>query len=197
MHNSNWLEQLDISPGDHVIAIVTDDCDLDLLPAYYGPALDESQPCIAVATPGIATELQDCFVGEQTAQSADTLSVLDPSQLGDEGGKFSVEKFLEEVGACIQEKVDAGAKFIRHAGVMRWLDEVEATDEDRIYLEAKVNQAIEGTCVSGFCVYNSRYISGHLLVQLLRTHPKVLHEGSVIHNPFYEAPEKVIKELGR
>ena len=35
-----------------------------------------------------------------------------------------------------------------------------------------------------------------MLVQLLRTHPKVWLRGEIVVNPFYVSPESILDELG-
>lgn len=193
-----WLDDLAIAAGDHVIAIVSEDRDVDLLTSYYSPALEAGDPCVAVASPETATEIAESLREAELVGKTDLLTVHNPGQLGTrEDGNFDVEQFLARGGEDIGRLIENGATRIRHGGIMRWLDDVGVSDEDRIYLEARINQVIEGSCMSGFCVYDSRHIGGHLLVQLLRTHPKVLLDGRVIHNPFYTTPDKVIEELGR
>ena len=193
-----WLDELAITAGDHVIAIVSEDKDVDLLASYYSPAFEAGNPCVAVASPAAETELDHSLREADLEDRKNLLTVHNPSDLGcKEDGSFDVERFLAKGGDDIGRLIEAGAERIRHGGIMRWLDDVGVSDEDRIYLEARINQVIEGSCLSGFCVYDSRHIGGHLLVQLLRTHPKVLLDGQVVHNPFYVSPEKLIEELGR
>ncbi|MEM7235302.1 MAG: MEDS domain-containing protein [Planctomycetota bacterium] len=194
MTNAAWLDELEIEDGDHIIAIVTEGRDVDLLGPYYRPACDAGHPCVAVATPTIASEL-----GERLGEAGlgeDAVEFHNPLETGiGDDGRFDVERFLSRAGDLLAAHFDLGAKAIRHAGVMRWLNEARVDERDQIYLEARINEIVEGSPTSCLCVYDARQIGAHLLVQLLRTHPKVLLDRRVVQNPFYVKPQEVIREL--
>lgn len=191
----SWSHELAIQPGEHVIAIVNSGSDVDLLAPYFESALERGDPCVTVASPPIVDEVVESL--HKSDVNRESVLFHNPGELGWKDGRFDADQFLKRAGEKLGELMEQGAERVRHSGIMRWLNDVDASEEECIYLEARINQVIEGSCMCGFCVYDSRYIGGHLLVQLLRTHPKVLMDGEVVVNPFYVPPEKVIEELGR
>lgn len=197
--NSTAESQLpfDVAPGDHVIALMSGRRDVDVLPAYLSHVEPVTAPGVVVAAPSQEAEVRATLEASDIEIPSEAIHFQNPLAMGLQDGEFDAERFLaatkEEVGGLIE----AGAERIHHCGIMRWLTDAGVPEEECIYLEARINQEVEGSCMSGFCVYDVRHIGAHLLVQLLRTHPKVLLDDRVVENPFYVRPEDVLAELGR
>ena len=194
---AGWLDQLSIGGGDHIIAIVTEGEEADLLPPYLGRGLAAGDPCVTVACAPQAEDLKKSFERAGNTRQLESIEIHDPLEFGRVDGVFEPQTFLERTGQRMAELEAAGAKRIWHSGLMRWLGNVGASADDILLLEASINLAVEGSICSGFCIYDGRRIAGDLLVNLLRTHPKVLLDGSVVENPFYQRPEEVLERLGR
>ncbi|MCG8467616.1 MAG: MEDS domain-containing protein [Gemmatimonadetes bacterium] len=189
--------ELAVGPGDHVIALMSSRRDVDVLAPYLRHVAPTTQPGVIVAGPGQRAEAFEAVESAALDIPSAALYAHDPLIMGMNDGWFDSEQFLARTKTEVDRLIDRGATRVYHCGVMRWIIDAAVPDDECIYLEARINQQIEGSCMSGFCVYDVRYIGSHLLVQLLRTHPKVMLDDRIVENPFYERPERVIAELGR
>ena len=193
-----WMDQLDIDAGDHVIALVSKHRDVDVLPQYLRETQPRTRPGVVVGGPHEQKDAELRLVEAGMEDLSSRIHFHNPLEIGMVDGSFDAEHFLAQTGREIDRLVTQGANRVHHCGLMRWIQHADVSDDECVYLEARINQVVENSdCISGMCIYDVRYIGSHLLVQLLRTHPKVLLDDRFVENPFYERPEDVIRELGR
>lgn len=197
----DWIRVLNVQPGDHVLAIITDEEDISLLPPYAQDGLEKNHLCSVMATEGDTPRVRkfigDAGVDVEKYEEAEQLSFADPTTMGRrEDGSFDTEFFLQNLEGFVNSLADQGVEHLRSMGSMSWLPEA-ASAEDGIYMCARINEIFKGKPISGMCIWDSRQFGGDIIVQALRTHPKILLKGEVTLNPLYKQPHEVIAELGR
>lgn len=196
----NWVEKFDVKPGDHVIAVITNEDDAALVGAYVSHGVEKGNVCSIVASASKVDALKEGIrsVGADVDQAVkdEKLMFFDPGPMGEKDGKFDVDTFCQKVADFADNAGSQGIKHIQNTGVMSWLTDLSGTD-DILYLEARLNEVFENRPISGMCIYDSRMVGGDVLIQLMRSHPKIWLRGEVVENLLYKKPREVIAELGR
>jgi DNA-binding CsgD family transcriptional regulator len=103
-------------------------------------------------------------------------------------GEFSIDDMIsflsESVDAAIRDDFD----LLRAAGEMSWVLPGPPGWADLFLYESVVNDAVERMPAILMCLYDLQKFGADMLVEVLRTHPKVLLDRTVIHNPHYVHP---------
>lgn len=85
-------------------------------------------------------------------------------------------------------------RHIRATAEMVWaLEAVPGVEELMIY-ESRLNYFIEGKPWISICLYNINKFDGKTIMNVLRTHPYTISKGIITANPFYQPPEKWLKD---
>ncbi len=150
---TNWAEELRIKPGDHIIAIITTEDDLALLPPYIVDGWHKGDLCSVVALPSVADRLRgrlrDAGIDVQQREQDNRLYIHDPRALGDRDGHFSVEAFVTRLQDFIEASEKSGVSHIRNMASMSWVKDI-ATELDGIHLCARLNDVFKDKPISGF-----------------------------------------------
>ncbi len=100
-------------------------------------------------------------------------------------GEFSVEDMMsflfESVDAAIGDEFD----LLRAAGEMSWVLPRPPGWEELFLYESALNDAVEQMPAILKCLYDLQKFGAEMLVEVLRRHPKVLLDRTVIDNPRY------------
>jgi hypothetical protein len=180
--------------GDHVCAFYRGDRQRDeiLLP-YLRAGLRAGDKCVCVVdsvTPAqVAAEVDD-----EPRASDDQLSLYSSEECYLADGAFSTDEMLAfwEEGAITAMQVN-GYTFIRSVGEMTWALRQMPGVEQLVSYEAKLNRLLPRYPQVILCLYDlEKFTDGEVLIDILRTHPKVLMSGVVIDNPWYIEPEELL-----
>ena len=195
----SWMKELKVDPGDHIVALISNDQnDLDLLSCYLTEGLDHGHAGQVVASPRdherARRHLLNHDIPCDDLEKDQNLSWIDPTQVVNEAGHFDESHFLKAFQNLVDQARASGAT-IFNAGLMAWCDELGMSRDAIIELEAKVNHILPASPVASICIWDSNRCSSEMLADLLRTHPKVLHDGSIITNPIYQSPASVLARL--
>lgn len=112
-------------------------------------------------------------------------------------GYFSVADMLafweRGVGQAVRE---AGYTFVRAAGEMTWALRDLPGVEQLVTYEARLNLFRPRYPQVLLCLYDlERFTDGRILMELLRTHPRVLLSGQLLDNPWYTEPDVYLADL--
>jgi hypothetical protein len=195
----DWIKDLNVAPGDHVVALISDgQNELDLLSCCLSERLDHGHACRVVSTPRdhkrARQHLLDHGLPCDELEKSQDLAWIDPAQVVNEAGQFNAIRFLK----ALQDLVDqarASGETIFNVGLMAWCEELGMSRDAIIALEAQVNHVLHASPVASVCIWDANRCSSEMLAYLLRTHPKVLHDGSIIANPIYQSPASVMARL--
>jgi MEDS: MEthanogen/methylotroph, DcmR Sensory domain len=187
-----------LSAGDHVCAFYRGLKERDeILIPYLRAGLQAGDKCVCIvdATDPTAVlavlsdEIDDvdgCLEREQLEVRRSTDAYL-------RSGRFSTGEMLnfwqESVSAAL---VDGPFSFTRSVGEMTWaLRDVPGVEELMGY-ESELNRFLPQYPQVILCLYDLHRFSGEVLVDLLKTHPRVLLFGRVLDNPNYLEPAEFL-----
>jgi hypothetical protein len=121
-------------------------------------------------------------------QRSDQLDVDRASDVYLHSGRFSVEQMISFLAGSLSRAADSDSPLLRAAGEMSWvLPQPEGTHDFFVY-EAAINKIIKNKPAVFMCMYDLRRCGVSMLVDVLKTHPKVLLDGMVLSNPDYLSP---------
>ena len=190
------LDGLSISPGSHICALVRgiEERDQILVP-FLREGLRAKDKCMCIIDDGVEGVLVAVDVdGGGTGDAATVqLTIRSSKETYLRRGGFSTQEMLDfwddEVGAAINRD---GFPFVRSAGETTWtLKELPGLYDFMTY-EAELNRFVPHYPQVILCLYDLDNFSGQVLIDILKTHPRVLMGGTVLENLHYMEPEEFL-----
>lgn len=185
-----------IAPGDHICAFYPSLADRDeILMPYLREGLKAGDKCVCVVDASdpeqILAELgADIDVGPCLGRHQLEMQRSDETYLRD--GSFSTEGMLEFWNRSVGGASAAGFGFTRAVGEMTWALRQMPGVEELVGYEARLNRFLPRYPQVILCLYELDQFSGEVLVDVLKTHPKVLLGGMVLDNPYYLEPDEFL-----
>jgi hypothetical protein len=187
-------------PGDHVCAFYRGSQGRDdVLLSYLSEGIRQGQQCIcyldAVEGDRVVEDLRMRLRREEPGAPDRSPDIVDFSQSYLRNGRFSEREWLEVVRTPRSAAGGAASvPVVRAAGEMSWslrtnCPGVEAWSS----YEARINLLRTG-CHIFLCLYDIERFRGDAIIDVLRTHPKVIRDTALMDNPFYMAPERFLAE---
>lgn len=197
---SSGLPGVTITPGDHICAFYRGSAQRDdvLLP-YLREAIAAGDKCICV----MDDPDTDVLVGQLAAQVDVTparhsgqFDLMSSEDTYLAGGYFATDEMIgfweHRVGAA----VGAGYGFVRAVGEMTWALRDLPGVALLLSYEARLNHFLPRYPQVVLCLYDlERFSDGNVLLDLMRTHPKVLLSGQIMDNPWYMDPDDYLATL--
>jgi hypothetical protein len=110
-------------------------------------------------------------------------------------GRFDQDRML----ALLREVIDGGRQqgfaLTRMVAHVEWALEKQPGVDDLVEYEARVNYIWPRHKDAVICVYDLTMFGGHIVMDILRTHPMVLIGGIIQENPFFVPPDEFLREL--
>jgi hypothetical protein len=187
------LPDVSFGVGDHICCFYRGPTERDeiLLPYLHAGlvagdkctcVVDETEPEVVVAGLDAADSISSHQLDVQ--RSTDTYLL---------GGHFSTDRMISFWDAAVAEAMgDGGYQFARSVGEMTWsLRELPGVDELAGY-ESELNRFMPRYPQVILCLYDIDQFGGGIVVDMLKTHPRVLLGGIVLENPFYLSPDEFL-----
>src|ERR1700742_2579080 len=181
-----------VSPGTHFCALYSGPAERDrLLFPFLEEGLRHGDKCLCLIDDVEPELVRDLAVGQPGPEYTRRSAQLDVERASDaylRSGAFSVEDMtgylFETVDAAIEEEFD----LLRAAGEMSWVLPGPPGWEELFLYESALNDAVVQMPAILMCLYDLQKFGADMLVEVLRTHPKVLLDRTVIDNPHYVHP---------
>jgi MEDS: MEthanogen/methylotroph, DcmR Sensory domain len=184
-----------LAPGDHICAFFRGAAQRDdvLLP-FLRDGILAGDKCICVMddpdVEAVIKPLSQALDVERALRNGQfDLLASDAAYLAT--GGFEMDRMLEfweqGVGGALR---NPAFTFVRAVGEMTWALRDLPGVEDLVRYEARLNRFLPRYPQVILCLYDlERFTDGQVLMELLRTHPKVLLSGQLLDNPWYVEPD--------
>ncbi|MBM4397531.1 MAG: MEDS domain-containing protein, partial [Deltaproteobacteria bacterium] len=107
-------------------------------------------------------------------------------------GTFVPDRMLDTLRAFHAGTVAEGYPGSRVSGEMSWaLRGLPGSDRLMEY-EALVNDVLASHPVTAICQYDARRFSGEAVFDVLKVHPMMVVNGTIVRNPYYVGPEEFL-----
>jgi hypothetical protein len=133
-------------------------------------------------------------VDVKAAMDEGKLQVLTAEDTYIKGGRFGAERMYELLHGALAEAQRNGRR-VRTSGVMDWALHGYAGTEELMEYEARVNFLVPTYECTLLCVYDINEISGRMMMEILATHPYIVHGRRIRENPYYVAPIERLREV--
>jgi len=112
-----------------------------------------------------------------------------------EGGRFDVDRTLKTLESMLAQRQAQGYPQLRVTGNMEWALAGGTGTQKLLEYETRVNQVSARHHDPFVCFYDIHQFDAPTLMDVMRTHPAVIIGGTYHENPFYVAPETMLREL--
>jgi hypothetical protein len=189
---------LGLAPGDHVCAFYLglEARDEVLLP-YLAAGLEAGDKCICVLDAPDPSEVLARLgpgLDVEAYLASHQLEVRDSTDAYLRSGRFSVEETLAFWHEAVGTAVEGGRyRFARSAGELTWaLGGLPDVVDELVRYEAELNRFASLYPQVILCLYDLERFGGGIVVDMLKTHPRVLLGGMVLENPHYLSPDEFL-----
>jgi hypothetical protein len=190
------LDRLSIPPGSHICALFRgiEERDQILVP-FLREGVRARDKCLCILDDGVDDVRRAVgATGSGAANAgADQLSIQSSKETYLRRGAFSTQEMLDFWDDSVRTAINQdGFPFVRSAGETTWtLKELPGLYEFMTY-EAELNRFVPHYPQVILCLYDLDNFSGQILVDILKTHPRVLMGGTVLENLHYMEPEEFL-----
>jgi hypothetical protein len=184
------LPGLTLEPGDHVCGFYYGEAERDaLLMPFLSGALSSGDKCIAVVDSLAPVELRDRLDGTvdlDDCLSSGQLELYDAEQTYLQRGRFDEEcmiAFWESRAQALQDEASYGFAWV--LGEMSWMDRVPPQRDSVVRYESWANAFVDRFPQAVLCLYDLAKVGGGVLLDLIKTHPRILMGGLLLENPHH------------
>lgn len=184
----------------HVCAFFDDRAqEYSVLGSFYKEGLDHHEKALHIVGPDRQQthrdELKRLGIDVHECEKAGKLEVITPNDCYLAGGVFDPDKMLVTVDNVLAAAKKRGFHRTRIMGSMDWAFDGAPGSDRLIEYEARVNEVLARTRQPAICVYDTKKLSGNMMLDILRSHPLTLVNGVVQENPFFTPPDQFLEEL--
>lgn len=110
-------------------------------------------------------------------------------------GYFDPDLMIELLKSNLQQALDEGYSGLRVTDEMTWVFSNLPGVGRLMEYEAKLNEFIPDSRITAICQYNENRFTPKVLIDVLKTHPKVFLYGDYYRNNHYESPDVFLAQL--
>ena len=191
------LAGIDLAPGDHLCAIYVGQQERDdiVLP-YLRAGLRAGDKCICIIDSSPLGDLLARIGDKKEVEgwvASHQLQLLTADEAYLRTPPFSTEAMLAFWESTVGAAVTSGSYgFARASGEMPWAMRLLPSRSEFFRYEAELNRFAPRYPQAILCMYDLQRFGGGILVDLLRTHPKLLMGGLIVENPHFRAPGDLV-----
>ena len=186
---------LPLGPGDHVCAFYSGLAERDeVLVPYLREGLRRGEKCVCVVDATDPEAVIGALGAEPDTASGleDQLDVRRSSETYLLDGRFSINRMLDFWDVTVGGAVAGGFSFARAVGEMTWALRQMPGVEDLVRYESELNRFLPRYPQMILCLYDLERFNAEVLVDVLKTHPKVLLRGMILDNPYFLEPDEFL-----
>ena len=178
---------LDLESGDHVCGLYLDNAARDsLLLAFLRAGLAGGDKCVCILDEGAHAGVLEnlAAAGATTAVATHQLELMTPDATYLSPGSFSADAMFSYWSKVVTDGLSGGFVAARVSGDVTWmLTAAEGAMKDFVSYESELNRFVAQHPVIVMCLYDLAAFGGGILVDLMKTHPKLILGGMVLENP--------------
>ncbi|MGZ4801969.1 MAG: MEDS domain-containing protein [Solirubrobacteraceae bacterium] len=184
----------EVEPGDHICAFYLGKQERDdvLLP-FLRTGLHAGEKCLCIVD---TTEPEDVLssIGNELDVhgfiDSQQLEVRTPAAAYLRSGGFSMDEMLGFLRGTVARAIADGYGFVRVTGEASWLLGGPPGADEFLDYESELNRFAPQFPQAVLCLYDLERFGGGMIVELLKTHPKLLLGGLVLENPHFLSPDE-------
>ena len=178
---------LGLDHGDHVCGFYysTEERDAMLLP-YLRESIRDGYKCVAVVDSLTPAELAEQVEGAHNALTSGQLELFNSEQTYLQTGVFDPALTIAFWEQRAQQLVDDREfDYIKLLGELSWIDRTGTPRDDIIRYESWADNFVSRYPMTILCLYDLRRMGSSVMMDLLRTHPRLLMGGLLLEDPHH------------
>ncbi|MER7661466.1 MEDS domain-containing protein [Streptomyces sp. NPDC096193] len=186
-----------LAPGDHVCALHRGQEERDrLITPFFADGLYEGQACVFLVPTGEGKAFRDRLATTvpEVRRVCENLQIKPPDESYLQGGSFDGDRMLDLLYDWSHGTFsESDGTCARLAADMSWaLPLVRPTfTHELIRYEARATHWLRSYPQVGVCMYDLDKFGGDMIIPLIKAHPRVWLNGTVLENPYYLEPDEV------
>jgi DNA-binding CsgD family transcriptional regulator len=197
---SMGIPGIEVDPGTHICALYSGRAERDrLLFPFLQEGIREGDKCLCLIDDAEPAEIRNRVEKQQDGDLLSQSKQLDVDRASGvylQSGQFSVGQMISFLAERLTQAAESEFPLLRAAGEMSWVLSQPEGGEDFFAYESAVNQLVEDKPAVFMCMYDLRRFGIPMLVDVLKTHPKVLLDGMLLDNSNYLTPTGYLAETG-
>ncbi len=110
-------------------------------------------------------------------------------------GRFNVERILRFIDGILSAARASGFRGTRLVAHMEWaVEAIQGADEFLEY-ESRITRMLMGRPDPVVCIYDANKFAGHLVLDVVRTHPMNIVDGVLQEHPFFTMADELLREF--
>lgn len=170
----------------------------DVLTPYYKEGIDAGEQVVTIVdgadVHSHCNHIEQRGVDVQAAIGSQAFKVLSAEETYTSGGRFAADRMYDLLQNALAQGKKAG-KRVRTSGVMDWASRGHPGTEELMDYEARVNVLVPTYDCTLLCVYDLAKVTGQEVMDILATHPFVIHRRQIKENPHYVPPIEMLREV--
>jgi DcmR-like sensory protein len=192
---------LQLTVGDHICAFYRGCGERDeILIPYLQAGLRIGDKCICVVDAVDPRDVLTALGSEMEVDRWISDSQLELRASTDaylRSGRFCTEEMLAFWENFIGPAVAGRFRFARSVGEMTWALRQAPGVEELVGYESELNRFLPRYPQVILCLYDLERFSGEIIIDVLKTHPRVLLGSMVLDNPYYLEPDEFLAVRSR
>ncbi|MDB5217116.1 MAG: hypothetical protein JWO86_5043 [Myxococcaceae bacterium] len=189
------LEEL--APHDHLCSIYeTSEERLAVEIPFLRIGLERGEKCISIVDDGTEGTLHDALhaggIDVDRAIATSTLEIVTKGGSYLKSGSFDRDWMFTFWADATAKAQRDGFKGLRATGDTDWMARDGDAQEHWLDYESRLTQMLAGVDCRLLCQYPRKHFSAALLLDVIRTHPTVIHRGVVCRNMYYVPPDDLL-----
>jgi hypothetical protein len=170
----------------------------EILAPYYQEGIEQGEQVITIVDQAQVKDhearMAEHGISVEEALASGRLKVFTAQDTYTMGGSFAAERMYDMLQGALATAQREGWR-VRTSGVMDWTyDEYPGIEELMAY-EARVNVLLPIYDCILLCVYDLDRLDARRLMDVLTTHPFVIHRRQILKNPYYRPPVELLADL--
>ena len=142
-----------------------------------------------------AQRIAEAGIDTAQAEAEGQLEIIGWDEAYVRDGRFSRNAMLSLLPTFLDEGRTRGFRTTRFIADVAWVLNTPGAMDQLLEYECRVNLVLPKAADIVICSYDLDKVDAAMVIAAMRTHPIVLIGGIVQRNPFYVAPEELLKEL--
>ncbi|QIG42404.1 hypothetical protein G5V58_06135 [Nocardioides anomalus] len=181
-----------VHPGAHFCALYSGPAERDrLLFPFLDEGLQHGDKCLCLIDDVDPALVRDLVVGQPGPEHSRRSAQLEVHRATDSylrAGEFSVDRMTSFLGKSVDAALDDGFELLRAAGEMSWVLPRPPGWTELFRYESALNHLVDESPCILMCLYDLQKFGVEMLVEVLRTHPRVLLARTMIDDPHFVPP---------
>ena len=170
----------------------------EILAPYYQEGIEQGEQVVTIVDRGQVADheqrLRRHGIAVDEALANGRLKIYASEDTYTIGGGFAAERMYDVLQGALARAQREGWR-VRTSGVMDWAYRGHAGTEQLMEYEARVNVLLPIYDCTLLCVYDLDRLDARKVMDVLATHPFVIHRREILKNPYYRPPVELLEEM--